>query len=510
MGRRAAGAAVTTTWPEVLAAALVGTARSGGQAEALLDAAAAQALRRRAGVALVPGASVPAAAPPDGVPMVGPDAAARVDTLLALDSAARDATPVRDMEGRLELLAEWLAAAAAAHRRLPPELLPALLETARRHRALRPLVGPVAGPLAGWLATQRADWSYAASTPPTESTVDDVDAWELGAIAGRVAYLGRLRRHDPARARELLETAWDDEAPDDRAALLGALETGLSGADEPLLERALDDRRRQVRTVALDLLARLPGSAYGRRMAARAAECVDLAGSGPIAIVPPAACDRSMRRDGIVARPPAGTGERAWWLEEILAYTPLSGWPPPAEFLGREVSEAWSATVRRGLARAAAAQRHGAWAVALVDPLTADVAAHGHPDDRLLLRALYDVLPVDELTARAGATLDRGLADAMAVGVEHVLALCPKPWPPAVADAVFRALAEQLSQRGAGWRAAGLCELAALRLAPDVAPRGVALVERLRAIRPNDPGVAFVERFAATLRYRLDMLEELA
>jgi hypothetical protein len=139
-----------------------------------------------------------------------------------------------------------------------------------------------------------------------------------------------------------------------------------------------------------------------------------------------------------------------------------------------------------------------------------DVAAHGHPDDRLLLRALYDVLPVGELTARAGAALDRGLADAMAVGVEHVLALCPKPWPPAVADAVFRALAEQLGHRGAGWRAASLCELAALRLPAEVAPRATELVLRLRDIRPNDPGVAFVERFATTLRYRQDMLRELS
>src|SRR5207248_3934853 len=90
------------------------------------------------------------------------------------------------------------------------------------------------------------------------------------------------------------------------------------------------------------------------------------------------------------------------------AHTPLSVWPAPAGFLARGVSEAWAATVRRGLARAAATQRDTAWAVTLVDPLTADVAAHGQPDDRLLLRALYDVLPVEELTARAGATSIEG------------------------------------------------------------------------------------------------------
>jgi len=497
-------------WPDVLAAALVGTARSGGQAESLLDVAAGHALRRRAGVALLPEARTPAPAPVDDMPTVGPAAAARADALLALDSADRDATPVRDVAGRVELLTEWLVAAAAAGRRLPAELVPALLDTGRRHHGLRPWIVPVAGPLAGWLAAQRADWSYASAAPPAESTVDDREVWELGPIGQRVAYLSRLRRRDPDAARELLAQAWDAEPPDDRAALLGALDRSLSTADEPLLERALDDRRRQVRGVALDLLARLPDSAYTTRMATRAAACVDLREAHLITVVPPTECDRSMRRDGIAPRPPAGVGERAWWLEEILARTPLRVWPEPREFLARRATDAWVATVHRGLARAAATQRDGAWAAALVDPLTADTAAHGHPDDRLLLEALYDALPPEDLAVRATAALRRGLAGATAIGVEHVLTLCPRPWPPAVAEAVLAALEDQLGHRSASWRLAGLCELAALRLPADLATRAATLVERLRAIRPNDPGGAAVERLATTLKFRHDMLEELA
>jgi hypothetical protein len=493
----------------VLGSALVGAARSGVQADALLDAAAAHALRRRAGLALVPGSQPPPAAPVDGLPMVAPPAAARIDALLALDSATRDALPVRDTAGRLELLAEWLTAAAATSRRIPPELLPALLEAGRRHRGLRPLIEPVAGPLAGWLASQRADWSYASAAPPAESGVDDHETWELGPIGRRVAYLTRLRRRDPAAARELLESAWDAEPSDARAALLDVLRAGLSADDEPLLERALDDRRRQVRAVAVDLLARLPDSAYARRMVARANACLDLSGTGPIGVSPPEACDGSMRRDGMASRPPAGTGARAWWLEEILARTPLRAWPVPGVFLRRPMSEAWVASVRRGLARAAAAQRNGAWAAALVDPLTVDVGSGGQPHDRLLLEGLYDVLPVDDLTVRATAALRRGLAAATSVGVEHVLALCPRPWPPAVADAVFEALDDQLGRRS-GWRVAGLCELAALRMPADLAPRAAALVERLQTVRPRDPVVAAVARLAATLRFRRDMLEELA
>jgi hypothetical protein len=414
------------------------------------------------------------------------------------------------MAARLELLTEWLAAAAAAGRRLPPELVPALLDAGRRHRGLRPLIPQVAGPLAGWLAAQRTDWSYASSTPQVASTAVNDAAWELGTIRQRTAYLSRLRRHDPGRARDVLEKGWEAEPPDDRVVLLGALATGLSSDDEPLLERALDDRRKQVREVALELLGRLPDSAYAQRMSDRATACIQMHGTRAITVSPPTACDRSMRRDGIAPRPPAGTGERAWWLAEILARTPLRAWPEPRAFLARQVSEEWIKTVRRGLARAAATQRDRGWAAALVDPLSADMTPDWQPADRLLLEALYDVLPAEDLAVRAAAALRHGLARATAVGVEHVLGLCPRPWPPAVAEAVLGALEDQYGRRGGGWRAAGLCELAALRLPADLAPHAGALAARLRAASPKDPGVAIVDRLTTTLRFRQDMLEELA
>lgn len=520
-------------WTELLASALVGTARSGERAEAVLDAAAAQALRRRAGQPLVPARMPEGPSPVEDTPMVGPAAAARIDDLLALDSVTRNAGPVRDAAGRLQLLAEWLEAAAGAGRRLPPELAPALLDAGRRHPELRPLIGPVAGRLAGWLATQRGDWAYAAGGEPPDSTVDGsgrADGWEFGSTAQRVGYLRGLRGADPGAGRVLLEAAWASEPPDERAALLAALGTGLSPADESIVEGALDDRHKQVRDAALELLARLPDSGYARRMRARARECVDLSGTGRIGVTPPQECDRSMRRDGITPRPPAGTGERAWWLEEVLARTPLSTWPAPGEFFARGVSEEWLGPVRRGMARAAAAQQDGAWAAALVDAATAVLAAGGHPADRQLLAALLRALPAGDLAARAAAGLRQGLASPAAVGVEQILALCPRPWPGAVAEAVLAALDERLGRGGEGpargavpgargpsraefssnWRIVGICDLAALRLPADLAGRAVGLAQQWRAARPNDPTVAVIERFAATLRYRNVMLEELS
>lgn len=507
-------------WGEVLATALVGTQRRtlpagmhdrGDPAEALLDAAGALTLYRRAGVRPRTGLAVPEPAPDDsGIPLVSWSAAARAADLLAVDAAGygvSNAVPVRDADGRIELLAEWLGAVRG--RRVPGELLPALLEIGRRHRALRPLIAAAGGPRATWLAAQRPEWAYLGAAAVAEPPADDPQGWELGSIGRRVGTLTAIRRggpHGEQRAREMLTAAWSSEPPDDRAALLGALATGLSAADEPLLESALDDRRKEVRIAALDLLALLPDSAYARRMIERTAACVQVAG-GRIRITPPTACDKGMRRDGIVPRPPAGVGERAWWLEELLTRTPLRVWGEPEPFLALPVTEEWSAVLRRGLARAAAGQREPRWAAALTARLTEEVAAGGRPDDRLLLEALYDALPSDALATLAVEVLRRGLVGAAAVGVEHVLELCPRPWPPALVEAVFGALDDLGGRRSAGWRLAGLCELAALRLPAATAARATALAAGLPS---DDPMSSIVGRFADTLRFRHDMLEELA
>ena len=293
-----------------------------------------------------------------------------------------------------------------------------------------------------------------------------------------------VRRHDPAGARALLDAAWDTETPDDRVSLLGALEVGLTGDDEPLLERALDDRRREVRAVAIDLLARLPDRAYVRRMAARARACVDPAPVGRT-VAPPAECDASMRRDGIAAKPPAGTGERAWWLEEVLARTPLAVWPAPEVFLGRPIGRGMDGDrapragpgrrrpTRHRLGRGPGRRRWSPTSPPGAGPTT------GCCSKRCTTRC-----PPTTSPRGAGDALRRGLAGATAVGVEHVLALCPRPWPPAVADAVFGALDEALA---APWRRLaarpGCASSPPCACRPSLAPRAAALAERLRTER---------------------------
>ena len=88
----------------------------------------------------------------------------------------------------------------------------------------------------------------------------------------------------------------------------------------------------EVRGWAAHLLARLPGSALGQRMARRAGGClrIDRGVRGTRLIVtPPAGCDAAMRRDGVMSRRgggPAEMDDRTHLLHEVLARTPLRTW----------------------------------------------------------------------------------------------------------------------------------------------------------------------------------------
>jgi hypothetical protein len=260
-----------SAWQDLVTASLIGTERTGvpaagipgvlsgvpadaaqDPAAVLLDRAALLTAARRAGRR--PGRADPLpAAEPDGRPTVSQDAGRRLARMLGGEYP--------------DLLAEWLAEAAARGLRPPPALLPALLDRARRAAAADPglprLVATAGGPRARWLAGLNPDWDLAQDLP-------GADAWRLGTAATRRGYLASLLASDPDAARALITDGWQAAAPGERAMFLAVLADGLAPPDEPLLEAALDDGADDVRAWAAYLLARLPGSALAQRMAERA------------------------------------------------------------------------------------------------------------------------------------------------------------------------------------------------------------------------------------------------
>ena len=339
----------------------------------LLDRAALLAVARRGGRPPERAEPLPTAEP-DPAPAVSPAAGRRLARILGGEHP--------------DLLAEWLAAAVARGQRVPAHLLPALLDRARRvspaGEELRRLAAEAGGSRARWLAGLNPAWKFLLA-----ETLTGDDAWRLGDAGQRRSYLTALRARDPGAARELIAGSWAAASPDERVMFVNVLPDGLSLADEPLLETALNHGNAWARKMAADVLAALPGSALGQRMAGRARSCLQLdrgIRGTRLLVSPPAECDAAMRRDGITPGPGGGPqlAERARLLLEVMARAPLRTWTDgfgmtPAEIV-RVRSGDWAPVLVAGWSRAAIAQSRqdqGAWA--WIAPLISRSLADGRP-----------------------------------------------------------------------------------------------------------------------------------
>ena len=502
------------SWNELLSAALIGTDRRPitfalldplrtlvpGEETAgphrVLDAAAAMTVVRRAGNSAIHGVRVPPPAPDESGLPVPPPAAARLRGLLTETEHRYHAE-----QQHAALLLEWLGLAAAYGLRVPGYLLPDLLEHARTRAEVRPLAAAVGGQRAYWLAGLRPEWAWVRG----ESAPDgSEESWYDGTVAERTAYLDALRMWRPDRARDLLAEAWPDEPPAGRTALMATLATGLGPEDEAFCEAALDDRRKEVRTIAAQLLGALPGSAYQRRMSARALECVRVGHGGELLVTPPSTCDSAMRRDGIEVKPPHGTGERSWWLAEIVQRTPLPTWTAalggePASLLARSVAVEWRATLHRAWVEATVAQRDSAWAAAFVD---ADFGRGPNAQalDALLAMSLYEVLSAEDVVSLTIAALEDNPKH-----LQYLVAACPRPWPEPLCSAVLEALCSPMSRSVRQ----EICAQAALAMPPHHAADVRRVVEALRADEP-DHDWPYLDEIARTLTLRHEMHQEFA
>lgn len=389
-----------------------------------------------------------------------------------------------------------------------PEALPALLEAATHDAALGAAVAPVLGERGRWLAEKQPHWRrvLARHANLIAPLAVDAQSWRVDDAAERRSLFAALRRADPAAARELLGASWGGENGEDREAFVAVLSVGLSSADEPLLETVLRDRRKGVRDQAAGLLARLPGSAYCQRMAARARDAVRVEHRllrPRFLVTPPAECDAGMRADGMVAKPPYG-GERSWWLRQIVAAAPLSVWTEmtgssPATVVNADADGDWRPVLVDGWIAAARSQHDREWALALLD---GPFDKHLDAERRVELMSLLDT---PERVAHAVALLRSSRGPAKQ-DVAWVLAACPKPWPSALSDAAVAWLAAAAAADQPIWMNRHELLLVGHRLPPD---RAAAITALARTIDESSPWGRVLFDVADTLTTRHDMLEEL-
>ncbi|MZD03700.1 hypothetical protein GTW43_01180 [Streptomyces sp. SID5785] len=514
------------SWDELVTAALLGTERrSSTTPTALLDAAAVETVRRRAGLRPVAAAALPDPAADDPRPAL-PAAARHRLALLLTDRPGTGGARRGSAPDLLELLPQWLTLAQAHGYAPPPELLPALLDAARGRTDLRPQVLAFAGPRALWLARLNGDWKFALrATPGAGASLpspDDAEGvgrlWAEGLFAERVALLATVRAHDPAAARELLAGSWRAERAEDRLMFLDSLRARLGDTDEEFLEQALADRSRNVRATAAELLSALPRSALAARMADRALSCVALdRAAGVVVVEAPHECDPAMERDGVVPRPPAGRGERSWWFGQLVEAAPLDRWAarfggrPPEEIVALEVADGWQGELHGAWCRAAVRQRDTAWSRALLGQPTAPGAA-GPGAVSLAERAkLLAALPGEERAAWVAAFIAaHGLSEAF-----QLLGVCGTPWAPGLGRAVVDALNIARDAGSYPWSFSGVMGLAERCLDPEEAVRLEGLTAAVDEPEGAAPGAggywaeAF-QRLVGTLRLRRAMRDELA
>lgn len=292
---------------------LLGQVEGPPEAQILLLAGALSLQEKAGRLPLRPEAPLPLPSEPDDRPSVPAEAARHLLQMLGGEHK--------------EVLPEWLAAAHARGQRTPDELLPYLLDLGLKRAELRPPLFALLGPRAVWLAEQAGMGPWAYFRLGGVETV-----WQEAETQVRVALLAHLRWRDPARGRELLVSTWPSEGARQREQFLKELDQGLSIADELFLEEALDDRAAGVRAAAVELLARLPGSAFNRRMAERATALLSLQRTwrGRRLLLDEEAIrfDKAMTRDGLVKAPPASSklSPAGWLLQQVLAYVPPGHW----------------------------------------------------------------------------------------------------------------------------------------------------------------------------------------
>lgn len=293
-----------------LAAAWAQLDWAGAKEAALLAAASLAGTARAAGAVAAGPVAEAGRAPADTQPLAPAGAVAVLRQLFA-----EEARP---------LLPEWLELCARRGARVPPFFLRTVFELARTP-AERAATTAVIGERGRWLARLNPEWSWVFATAATP----DLAAWETGGEDERIGVLRHARASDPAQARALVEKTWKEDSPDFRLRVIEVLETGLALEDEPILIRALGERRKELRTAAQGLLAKLPGSALARRVRAAAEALPQVQRSllaRKIEVALPAAFDAAWKADGIEEKPPAGTGEKAHWAQQLLGLVPVRVW----------------------------------------------------------------------------------------------------------------------------------------------------------------------------------------
>ncbi|NJN78796.1 MAG: hypothetical protein HC803_11135 [Saprospiraceae bacterium] len=188
----------------------------------------------------------------------------------------------------------------------------------------------------------------------------------------RLALLDYLRKHEPARATELIASTWAEDSFQDRQYFLDTLHVNLSEVDEPFLENCLDDGRKEIREIAALLLSKIENSALVNRLFAEALTFLNvktrLLKKPKMEVTIPETFKTEWKRDGIQEKSHQfQVGQKANWLGQIVQKIPPSKWDEylklsPDETLDIFLRSEWSELLLQALINATGEFKNTFWA----------------------------------------------------------------------------------------------------------------------------------------------------
>jgi len=150
---------------------------------------------------------------------------------------------------------------------------------------------------------------------------------------------------------------------------------------------------------------------------------------------PPKEFAKAAARDGLVEKPPTGTGQKAWWIAQYLSRVPPIHWnerfgATPGELITGAGNTEWRSPLLEGWTQAFQLHGGASWVLPLWQawsepPKKGDGRQRERHDD--LRRALAAHVPKEELERIAHALLAGQQGD-FPLSVSEILSALPKPW----------------------------------------------------------------------------------
>lgn len=270
----------------------------------------------------------------------------------------------------LEILPEFIHHLTINQQLLPVDLLPSLFDRSKNNTELWQILQHAISERGYWLIQQNPEWQQLAFDP---STVD----WETSLRDERIKLLQHLRQHDPAKAREYIQSTWEQDDLKSRERFVNTLTTNASKYDEEFLEECLNNRRKEIRKAAAAVLTHIPDSKRTDRIFTRLVNHMHYTSKKgskkeKLKVQLPDELSPEMIRDGI---DPASRwfkgGVKASRLGQMIAIIPPKRWEQQfnkttAETLKLFVKTEWAELFLQAVTEASILHKDMEWAEAIL------------------------------------------------------------------------------------------------------------------------------------------------